>query len=65
MRRTQPSGYRIDLKLATTGSYIEYTSLKVPVTREMAEALGRGLKRQGAPGRIVRVPCGDVIEEWS
>jgi len=58
------AGFRVDLKLTTTGTYIEYTSLKVPVTLEMAEALGRGLKRQGAAGRIVEVPDEKIIESW-
>jgi hypothetical protein len=58
------TGYRVDLKLTTTGTFIEYTSLKVPVTLEMAEALGRGLQRQHAAGRIVAVPSGEVVKEW-
>jgi len=63
-RKAQPaSGYRVDLKLVT-GEWIEYTSLRVPVTLEMAEALGRGLQRQHAAGRIVAVPSGDVVKEW-
>jgi hypothetical protein len=57
------AGYRLDLRLVT-GEWIEYTSLKVPVSREMADALGRGLKRQGAGGRIVETPSGVVVEEW-
>ena len=61
--RLTKSGYRVDLRLVT-GEWIEYTSLKVPLTREMAEALGRGLKRQGTGGRIVEVPANVVVEEW-
>jgi hypothetical protein len=50
--------------LATTGSYIEYTSLKVPVTREMAEALAGHLRRNKTGGRIIRIPSGEVVDEW-
>jgi hypothetical protein len=59
-------GFRVDLKLADSsgGGFIEYTAIKIPVTLEMAEALGRGLKRQGAAGRIVEVPGEKIVEEW-
>ena len=60
---SQLEGFRVDLQLVT-GEWIEYSSLKKPVTREMAEALGRGLKRQGAGGRIVEVPSQVVVETW-
>jgi len=57
------AGFRVDLRLCT-GEWIEYTSLKVPVTLEMAEALGRGLKRQNAAGRIVELPGARIVESW-
>ena len=57
-------GYRVDLWLELPQCYTEYTAKKEPVTREMAEALGRGLKRQGAGGRIVAVPSEQIIDEW-
>jgi hypothetical protein len=63
-KANQHAGFRVDLKLTTTGTYIEYTSLKVPVTLEMTEALGRGLKRQGAAGRIVELPGARIVESW-
>jgi hypothetical protein len=63
-KTNRQAGFRVDLKLTTTGTYIEYTSLKIPITLEMAEALGRGLKRQGAAGRIVRIPSQEVVETW-
>ena len=58
-------GYRVDVWLTLPQSYTEYTALRAPVTLAMAEALARGLKRQGAAGRIVTVPGGEVVEEWS
>lgn len=51
--------------MRTTGTYAEYTSLKVPVVREFADSLVRYLKRQGSPGRLVAVPSQIVIEEWA
>jgi hypothetical protein len=62
-RKHSAPGYRVDLKLVT-GEWIEYTSLRVPVDLPMAEALGRGLKRQNAGGRVVEVPGEKIIEEW-
>jgi hypothetical protein len=60
------AGFRVGLKLcdASGGSFIEYTSLKVPATLEFAESLGRGLKRQGAAGPIVEVPGERIVESW-
>jgi len=57
-------GYRVDMLMLSTGTYAEYTALNAPVTLAMAEALGRGLKRQGQPGRIVSVPGDEVVEVW-
>lgn len=57
-------GYRVDFLMEATGTYAEYTSLKAPVTLAMAQALGRGLKRQGQSGRIVTVPGNEVVEVW-
>lgn len=61
-------GYRVDIKSNITGSYMEYTSLKIPVTLEMARSLAAHLKRgdgkNNTAGRIVEVPSGKVIEEW-
>jgi hypothetical protein len=47
--------YRVDILSALTGEWFEYTSLHQPATLGMAEALGRGLQRQGQPYRIVEV----------
>jgi hypothetical protein len=47
--------YRVDIKSTLTGEWFEYTSLHQPTTLEMAEALGRGLQRQGQQFRIVEV----------
>lgn len=59
------AGYRVDLLVAMTQTYAEYTALKKPVTMDMAESYARGLKRQGQGGRIVAVPSGAVIEVWA
>lgn len=57
--------YRVEILMSLTISYAPYTSLKTPVDLEMAESLGRYLKRQRSPGRIVEVSSGRIIEEWS
>lgn len=61
-------GYRVDIKINETGAYVEYTSLKNPVTLEMAYSLARYLHRQDSPGRIVEVTgangSGRVIDHW-
>lgn len=57
-------GYRVDILMRTTGTYAEYTSLKVPVVRVFANSLVAYLKRQGSPGRLVTVPGEVVVEEW-
>lgn len=62
----------MDVLMTLTGTYTEYTGLKTPDTLAMCEALGRGLKRQGAAGRIVKVTGREktvndfveVIESW-
>ena len=59
------SGYRVDILMELTGTYAEYTSLKVPVDLPFAESLARDLQRQHSPGRIVKVPEGEVIEQWA
>ena len=58
------TGYRVDLFLLPARHYVEYTSLKRPVTREMAESLGNYLRRQSASGRIIDVATGEIIKEW-
>lgn len=57
--------WRVDLWQHQVGFFMEYTSLKTPVDREMAESLAQGLVRQGAGCRIVRVPDEQVVVEWS
>lgn len=58
------TGYRIDILLKLTGTYAEYTALKVPVDLEYAESLVRYLKRQHSPGRLVAVPEERIVETW-
>lgn len=59
------SGFRVDLYQQQYGFYMEYTHRTKPVTREMAEGLAEGLKRQGAGGRILALPSGEIVEEWA
>jgi hypothetical protein len=56
---------RVEILMDVTQTYAPYTSLKTPVTLEMAAALGRYLKRQNSAGRIVEVSSGRVIDQWS
>ena len=69
--RKKPSGFRVDIQLVfktrdgvSISSFVEYTSRKIPVTREMAQSLAEHLKRGQAAGRIVQVPEEIVVEEW-
>ena len=64
MKISKISGFRVDLKSALTGKFMEYTSLKVPVTFQMACSLATHLKRSRTGGRIVEIPSGRVVEEW-
>jgi hypothetical protein len=54
--------YRVDI-LTTIGIYAEYTTRK-GVGLAFAKSLVDGLKRQGAPGRLVEVPTEIVMDEW-
>ena len=62
-KRSKPNGYIVFFELASTGSYAEYTSLKRPVTREMAESLAEHLKRNRTGSMIVEVPSGEIVQE--
>ncbi len=53
--KPQREGYRVDVFMTLTGTFTEYTGLKTPDTLEMCQALGRGLRRQGAAYRVVKV----------
>jgi hypothetical protein len=55
--------YRVDLVIST-GSYAPYTSRK-GTDLGMAKSLAENLKRQSTGGRIVELPSGTVVEEWS
>jgi hypothetical protein len=55
--------YRVDIILPH-GVYAEYTS-KSGVDLPLANSLATHLKMHGAGGRIVQVPSGLVLDEWS
>ena len=64
MKRKQPvTSYRVDL-IISTGGYAAYTSPH-GIDLPMAQSLASGLKRQSTGGRIVELPSGKVIDEWS
>jgi len=56
--------YRVEILLSLTGTYASYTSLKIPVSFDMAKSLSQYLKRQKSAGRIVEVSSGKVVEQW-
>lgn len=56
------TGYRVDLK-SMWGFWMEYTSLRKPVTLEMAEALFEHLQRNKTAVRIVDMATGKTIKE--
>jgi hypothetical protein len=58
------SGYRVDLYQHQFKFWMEYTHRTKPVTLEMAQALARGLTRQGQGCRIVELPSQNVVEEF-
>lgn len=57
------SGYIVFMRLATTGRYIEYTSLKRPVEREMAESLAEHLRRNKTGAMVVDSRTGEIVKE--
>ena len=61
---SKPKGFVVEIKLALTGKFVPYTSTKRPVDGGMARSLADYLKRQNSPGRLVRVPEGEIIDEW-
>lgn len=56
-------GYIVFLKLAATGRYAEYTSLKKPVALEMAESLAEHLRRNKTQVMIVEAKTGEIVKE--
>lgn len=56
-------GYIVYLKLAATGRYAEYTSLKRPVGWEMAESLAEHLRRNKTAAMIVKAQTGEIVKE--
>lgn len=63
--KCKTKGYLVEFLVFETGLYAAYTHPQKPVSRGMAEALGRGLKRQGQPGRIVTLPDRALVETWT
>lgn len=59
----KPTTYRVDL-IISTGSYANYTSGK-GTSLGMAQSLASGLKRQETGGRIIELPAGTVLEQWT
>lgn len=57
------AGYIVFLKLTTTGHYAEYTSLKRPVEREMAESLAEHLRRNKTAAMIVDARTGEIVKQ--
>jgi hypothetical protein len=55
--------YRVDV-IVPTGGYVEYTSRR-GVAKGMATSLADHLKRNGAGGRMVELPSGEVLDEWA
>lgn len=65
MRRHIMTGYRVDMRLTATGGYAPYAgSKKQPLSADFAASLREYLKRQGSPGRLVRIPDETVEETW-
>lgn len=56
-------GYIVYLKLAATGKYAEYTSLKRPIGLEMAESLAEHLRRNKTAAMIVAAKTREIVKE--
>jgi hypothetical protein len=61
---TRQAGYRVDLRLCT-GSWIPYTSRTALIDEDFAASLFRGLQRQGAAARVIKITDGaeTIIQE--
>lgn len=57
------AGYIVYLKIAATGRYAEYTSLKRPVELAMAESLAEHLRRNKTGAMIVEARTGEIVKE--
>ena len=57
-------GFVVEIKVLLTGGFAPYTSPKKPLDKGMADSLVAYLKRQKSEGRLVRVPEGEIIDEW-
>jgi hypothetical protein len=62
-KQPKPTTYRVDL-IVSTGDYASYTSGK-GTSLAMAQSLASGLKRQETGGRIIELPSGTVLEQWT
>ena len=63
MPKAKPSGFVVEIKLVLTGNYAPYTSAKKPLEEGMARSLSEYLKRQNSPGRLVKFPEGEIVDE--
>jgi hypothetical protein len=61
--KTTKSGCRVDM-ISVDGVWMEYTSLKEPVTLEMGMSLAEHLRRSHTGGRVVETPSGKLLAEW-
>jgi hypothetical protein len=62
VKRTE--GFVIEIKIAMTGKYASYTSAKRPLDEGMGKSLSEYLKRQNSPGRLIKMPEGEIVDEW-
>lgn len=56
--------YLVRMLLIATGRYVNYTSPKVQLDEEMADALARHLQRNGTPSMVVALPTGEIVKEY-
>lgn len=59
-RSTKKNQYRVEMKLAAGGAFVTHYASE---DRQMAEAIGRDLKRLGQTARLVS-PTGEILEAW-
>jgi len=60
----QLSGFVIEIRLSLTGTFASYTNAKKPLDEGMSKSLVAYLKRQNSPGRLLKMPEGEIVDEW-
>ena len=61
---TQP-GYLVEFLVFDTGLYAAYAGApKRPLTLAYATSMAVYLKNQGQPGRLIKLPENEVVEQW-